>query len=413
MKKLFIYLLFVIAILISSCAKDETTNPVTPTTGTITGKVTNGGASVNGATVTTNPVTSTVTTDTAGNYTITSVAPATYTVTATKTGLGNGITSVNVTAGGTATANISLSLSTGIITGTVTSNGSLVIDATVTTTPATTTVTTNNSGIYTISNVNPATYTVTATKTGLGTGTTSVNVTAGGTATGNITINAMPTAGLVAYYPFNGNANDESGNGNNGTVHGATLAVDRFGNTNRAYSFNGTSNYIDVVDNPILRFNNNFSISLWVSLSSPYRLNYNMTFIGKALGSDYKDSYCIYTGIWTGGDTSVNTGYCNNSACKDNVNNFALNLNTWYNITWSFDKTLNVETLYINGNLIKSQTITGTIEYDNHALTLGNDFSYGIAAEFLAGKLDDIRLYNRALTTTEILQLYHEGGWTK
>ena len=45
--------------------------------------------------------------------------------------------------------------------------------------------------------------------------------------------------GLVAYYPFNGNANDESGNGNNGTVNGATLTTDRFGNTNKAYSFNG------------------------------------------------------------------------------------------------------------------------------------------------------------------------------
>jgi len=45
--------------------------------------------------------------------------------------------------------------------------------------------------------------------------------------------------GLVAYYPFNGNANDESGNGNNGTVYGATLTTDRFGNTNKAYSFDG------------------------------------------------------------------------------------------------------------------------------------------------------------------------------
>ncbi len=51
--------------------------------------------------------------------------------------------------------------------------------------------------------------------------------------------------GLVAYYPFNGNANDESGNGNNGIVHGATLTADRSGNANSAYSFNGIDNYID------------------------------------------------------------------------------------------------------------------------------------------------------------------------
>ena len=51
-------------------------------------------------------------------------------------------------------------------------------------------------------------------------------------------------ATLVAYYPFNGNANDESGNGNNGVVHGATLTFDRFGNPNRAYHFNGIDNFI-------------------------------------------------------------------------------------------------------------------------------------------------------------------------
>jgi hypothetical protein len=49
--------------------------------------------------------------------------------------------------------------------------------------------------------------------------------------------NYIPTNGLVAYWPFSGNANDLSGNANNGTVSGATLTTDRFGNTNSAYSF--------------------------------------------------------------------------------------------------------------------------------------------------------------------------------
>ena len=58
----------------------------------------------------------------------------------------------------------------------------------------------------------------------------------------------VPTNGLVAYYPFNGNANDESGNGNNGTVNGATLTSDRFGNSGKAYSFDGISNYIQTLN---------------------------------------------------------------------------------------------------------------------------------------------------------------------
>jgi hypothetical protein len=48
----------------------------------------------------------------------------------------------------------------------------------------------------------------------------------------------VPTSGLVGWWPFNGNANDESGNGNNGTVNGATLTTDRFGNEGSAYDFN-------------------------------------------------------------------------------------------------------------------------------------------------------------------------------
>ncbi len=52
----------------------------------------------------------------------------------------------------------------------------------------------------------------------------------------------VPTNGLVGWWPFNGNANDESGNGNNGNVNGATLTTDRFGVANKAYSFDGMNN---------------------------------------------------------------------------------------------------------------------------------------------------------------------------
>ena len=56
----------------------------------------------------------------------------------------------------------------------------------------------------------------------------------------------VPTNGLISYWPFTGNANDASGNSHDGTVSGATLTTDRFGNANAAYSFNGTSDFISV-----------------------------------------------------------------------------------------------------------------------------------------------------------------------
>ena len=69
--------------------------------------------------------------------------------------------------------------------------------------------------------------------------------------------------GLVAYYPFNGNANDESGNENNGAVRGANLAEDRFENVNSAYSFDGIDDYIEISDNDILDLPRIGTICVW------------------------------------------------------------------------------------------------------------------------------------------------------
>jgi len=76
-------------------------------------------------------------------------------------------------------------------------------------------------------------------------------------------------SGLVACYPFNGNANDESGNGNNGTVNGATLTTDRFGNPNSAYSFNGVSDYISLNSKTKLNLGSSSrTFCVWVKTSS-------------------------------------------------------------------------------------------------------------------------------------------------
>jgi hypothetical protein len=65
----------------------------------------------------------------------------------------------------------------------------------------------------------------------------------------------VPSTGIVAWWPFNGNAADSSGNSNNGTVNGATLTAGQSGLANNAYSFNGSSSYIAVPTN----FANSFS----------------------------------------------------------------------------------------------------------------------------------------------------------
>jgi hypothetical protein len=79
----------------------------------------------------------------------------------------------------------------------------------------------------------------------------------------------VPTNGLVGWWPFNGNANDESGNGNNGTVNGATLTTDRNGNSNTAYSFSDQAiENIDINQSISLNGIQSITISLWCNLLS-------------------------------------------------------------------------------------------------------------------------------------------------
>ena len=73
----------------------------------------------------------------------------------------------------------------------------------------------------------------------------------------------VPTNGLVGWWPFNGNANDESGNGNHGTVNGATLTSDRNVKENSAYDFHGDNDYIDISTTNGNFNNQQYTISLW------------------------------------------------------------------------------------------------------------------------------------------------------
>jgi hypothetical protein len=74
--------------------------------------------------------------------------------------------------------------------------------------------------------------------------------------------------GLVGYYPFSGNANDQSGMGNHGMVYGATLTQDRFGMPDSAFAFDGVSNYIDLGSNDSLKMTEGLTISVWINVPS-------------------------------------------------------------------------------------------------------------------------------------------------
>lgn len=217
------------------------------------------------------------------------------------------------------------------------------------------------------------------------------------------------TQGLVGYWPFCGNANDDSGKGNNGTVNGATLTTDRFGNANSAYSFDGNSNYI-VVPNSSNLNSNNKTLSVWVNYTSePTNVSSGaMALISKwyqitNCNNTFNDAYILTIGK-SNNQTKIIGATNIYSQSTLTTNNYSTN--TWYNIVFTHDSEIGGK-IYVNGVLVSSNTLTGSICSNQNPLYFGADNNMGTIYRFLNGKLDDIGIWNRALTQEEITNVYN------
>jgi hypothetical protein len=198
-------------------------------------------------------------------------------------------------------------------------------------------------------------------------------------------------SGLVGYYPFNGNANDLSGYTNNGSVFGATLTANRFGTTNGAYNFTGVGNtYISIPDSPSLDMTNAITLALWV----------------KTQGGGYAQPRLLTKNVYQLGleDTTSNPQiFFSLSSIGQVVSpHVALNQNNWTFLAGTYDgQTMQI---YTNGVLAAQANQTGSIGINSEAIGIGenlDDYS-----DFVNGQIDDVRIYNRALTPAEIQQLY-------
>lgn len=216
----------------------------------------------------------------------------------------------------------------------------------------------------------------------------------------------VPTNGLVGYWPFNGNANDLSGNGYNGTVNGALLTTDRFGSSNSAYNFNGINNFISCLPIPI-------------SGSAPRSVNFW-----------YKETGTVTTGntafSW-GAPTQGNRFDCGMSPSGAGVGaafsakffsyiSTPTNWNMYTIILPSItNPTVNDIIVYQNGvlltNVITSNSISVSTPINttaNQPLNFGKNNNFTDQAHLL-GNLDDIGIWNRALTQQEITNLYYSN----
>ena len=240
-----------------------------------------------------------------------------------------------------------------------------------------------------------------------------------GTAYGNIIsvkTTKFPTNGLVAWYPFNGNTNDESGNGNNGTVNGATLTNDRNGIPNKAYLFNGISNTIDF-SNPFLGGVQNSAFTFHTAIKFNSLLNspniWGKTFFWGEVNF-FVDNNGAVQFIWANSVTGNKYSYV--SSQKNIITN-----GIWYNIDVKFNNS--IAQIYINS--IPVSTLLSWVQQGGAVLStsqidsqcnfaqisgsskIGLRYSGGIAGNYFNGTIDEFGIWNRALTQEEITNLYN------
>ena len=203
----------------------------------------------------------------------------------------------------------------------------------------------------------------------------------------------VPTTGLVGWWGFSGNANDASGNGNNFTVSGGTLTTDRNVTSNAAYQFNGTNQYL--VNNNLSHIfseSGSFSVSVWV-----YKTG---TATGSAIMSGAPGGGPF---IWIiqGNGTDMMMG-TNKQGAAWFWAPTPLTLNNWDHYVGVY--TTNSMTFYKNGVLSASNTYTHT---GATSVTQPLYVGRGASGTYLAGKVDDIGIWDRSLTSQEILDLYN------
>jgi hypothetical protein len=206
--------------------------------------------------------------------------------------------------------------------------------------------------------------------------------------------------GLVAYFPFNGNAKDESGNGNDGEVKGATLTKDRHRNVNAAYEFAVSNSHINIPESDTLK-PKRLTLNTWVYLSKdgidePWHI---MGIHGSsqwAIDNTRKFGGKNFFGFYLKGATWANVEY-----------NGRIPVEEWFMYTATYDG-LEMKQ-YLNSKEICSLSFPG------HQILYGADGEkpyghiggrHGETRNNVTCKLDDARIYNRALSAAEVKALY-------
>lgn len=208
------------------------------------------------------------------------------------------------------------------------------------------------------------------------------------------------TNGLVAYYPFNGNANDASGNGNNGTVNNITFVADRFGNTNAAASFAGNSTSYIQINTTNLNLTSNFTISVWINYIGGAGIENPRVFSTAG--------YEIVTQDAASSDRQMGFDNTTLTAGAPTVNSpNGVPANVWTHIVGVRCGTNLL--LYVNASLVGTLSTTEPPDYSRGFIPAVGVNSGALAQDNYAGLIDDLGIYNRALSALEIAEIYQSS----
>lgn len=207
------------------------------------------------------------------------------------------------------------------------------------------------------------------------------------------------SAGLVAYYPFDGHANDVSGNNNHAVVHGALLTTNRFGGANCAYAFDGINDYILVLQNTVIPYGNQArTATMWIYTTPDSWANhthgvfsYGTAQIRQSFGIDMNPYPNIQFYTW-GDDLEVTTN---------------LPEQGWIHLAFTYDGEYTIKG-YVNGILMDSRILEEPLNTKAGIILIGHNGR--ISNAYFIGKIDDVRLYNRELSQQEIESLVHPSG---
>ncbi len=208
--------------------------------------------------------------------------------------------------------------------------------------------------------------------------------------------------GLVAEYRFSGNADDTSGSDRHGVVHGATLTADRFEHSDHAYHFDGIDDYIEVAPPP--RFISDLSVSVWVRYDPRDFSGWTNCIIAQDDGNDEDQSRRVF-------QLSTDWGHLvwhRMIGAPDPMCRRRVRTGRWYHVVGVHERGVN--RLYIDGELQDSV---------EHKLWVHEIQPMHIGRKgtpephfFFRGAIDDVLIYDRALSDEEIGELLKEGGWS-